>query len=234
MKLAAVSIAMLLCVLSCAQDLTPGANRAANGTQPPVLLTKQEPQYTEEARIAKLQGSVRLSLVVGEDGIPRDIRVVKSLGLGLDESAVAAVSQWRFQPGTKDGKPVPRQSQLECYFRLATGTNDWSLSRAQFTVPAGATPPKLLIAPRPAPGDGVPQVVTARVGFDVSPQGTPVNIQIEDTSDPNWNDDVINLIREWRFLGALNNGTLIQSHAEFDLTRGLAPALPVQVPRKKQ
>lgn len=233
MKLAAVSIAMLLCVLSCAQDLTPGAD----GIQPPVLLTKQEPQYTEEARIAKLQGSVRLSLVVGEDGIARDIRVVKSLGLGLDESAVAAVSQWRFRPGTKDGTPIARQSQLECYFRLTTGPNDWSLSRAQFTVPTGATPPKLLIAPYAAQAAGLREYVTVRVGFDVSPQGSPVNIQIEDTSDPNWNDDVINLIREWRFLGALNNGTLIQSHAEFDLTRGLAEQLPVQmraVPRKKQ
>ena len=57
----------------------------------------------EEARKARWQGEVLLELVVDETGKPRDIRVVKSLGLGLDEEAIKAVSSWRFKPGTKDG-----------------------------------------------------------------------------------------------------------------------------------
>jgi hypothetical protein len=80
----------------------------------------------------------------------------------------------------------------------------------------------------------VPQVVTARLGFDVSPLGRPVNIQIEDTSDPNSNDEVINLIREWRFLAALQHGAAIQAHATFDLTRGLASIVEMRNDRPPQ
>jgi TonB family protein len=231
MKLAAWFVAILSAV-GLAQELR---------TVPPILLTKSEAHYSEEAEIARLQGTVKLSVMIGEDGTPRDIRVVRPLGLGLDQNAVAAVSGWRFKPGLKDGQSVAVQTEVECTFAMPQRRDEWSLSRAQFTVPADASQPSILTASFPQRGGG-PQYVTARVGFDISPQGTPVNIQIEDSSDPDWNDDVINLIREWRFLAALRNGTAIQSHATFDLTHGLEPAgkfvgpgLPVQVrpPKKK-
>ena len=187
--------------------------------------------------------SVKLSVTIGEDGTAHDIRVLRPLGLGLDEAAIAAVSTWRFLPGTKDSQPVAVKTEIECNFALEKGRSDWSLARAQYTTSDGATQPSLLVAPYSQSG-GPPQYVTARVGFDVSPQGVPVNIQIEDSSDPNWNDDVINLIREWRFLAALRNGTAVQSHVVFDLTRGLAPQrqdqgelrveMRPQPPQKKQ
>jgi len=88
------------------------------GVTPPKLLYKVEPEYTAEARTAGYQGSVALSVEIGPDGIARNIRVVKGLGLGLDESAVTAVQQWHFQPGTKDGAPVPVLATIEVNFRL--------------------------------------------------------------------------------------------------------------------
>src|SRR5262249_31774709 len=70
----------------------------------PDLVSKVEPTYTPEALAAKLQGTVILNLVVGADGKPfPDIQITEPLGLGLDESAIDAVRQWRFSPGTKDG-----------------------------------------------------------------------------------------------------------------------------------
>jgi len=95
-----------------------GVYRPGNGVTNPVAIFKPEPQYSEEARKAKWQGSVLISLVVDEEGKPVQIKVVRPLGLGLDEKAVEAVQQWKFKPGTLAGKPVKVQAQIEVTFRL--------------------------------------------------------------------------------------------------------------------
>lgn len=84
----------------------------------PVLISKVEPEYSEEARRAKFSGSVLLSVVVDVNGIPRDIRVVRNLGLGLDEKAIEAVQRWRFRPGMRRGKAVAVQAMVDVSFRL--------------------------------------------------------------------------------------------------------------------
>lgn len=95
-----------------------GAYRIGGGVSPPSVLSKVEPEYSEQARKAKWQGTVILQLVVDEHGMPRDMRVTRSLGLGLDEKAIEAVGKWRFKPGMKDGKPVPVIATIEVNFRL--------------------------------------------------------------------------------------------------------------------
>ena len=95
-----------------------GAYKPGNGVTNPVPIYRPEPQYSEEARKAKWQGAVLLSLVVDENGKPTSIKVVRPLGLGLDEKAIEAVTQWKFKPGTKEGKPVAVQAQIEVTFRL--------------------------------------------------------------------------------------------------------------------
>jgi|SRR5579863_1296279 len=78
----------------------------------------REPEFTDEARIAKYQGTMTLSLVVDPSGSARDIAIVLPLGLGLDEQAVKAVSAWKFEPGMKDGTPVPVRIMVEVDFHL--------------------------------------------------------------------------------------------------------------------
>lgn len=95
-----------------------GAFRIGGGVSAPVATYAPEPEYSEEARKAKYQGAVLLSLVVDENGLPQNIKVVRKLGLGLDEKAIEAVSKWRFKAGMKDGKPVPVQATIEVRFRL--------------------------------------------------------------------------------------------------------------------
>jgi TonB family protein len=92
--------------------------KIGEGITPPRVLDKVDPAYTEEARAAKISGPVLLSIVVGTDGLAHDINVVTGLDSGLDLNAVAAVQQWHFRPGTKDGEPVPVQAQIEVNFRL--------------------------------------------------------------------------------------------------------------------
>ena len=84
----------------------------------PVLLSKIEPEYTDEARRAHLSGAVVLRIEVDLRGQAQNITVRQGLGLGLDERAVDAVSKWRFRPGAVNGKPVVTTALVEVYFRL--------------------------------------------------------------------------------------------------------------------
>jgi len=95
-----------------------GAFRVGGGVSAPKAIYSPDPEYSEEARKAKFQGTCVLWLVVGPDGRPRDIRVQRTLGLGLDEKAIEAVKTWRFDPALKDGKPVAVQINVEVSFRL--------------------------------------------------------------------------------------------------------------------
>ena len=95
-----------------------GVYRIGGGVSAPQLVFKVEPEYSEEARKAKFQGTVVLYVVVDEKGYPRDLKVVRPLGLGLDQKAIEAVQKWRFKPGLKDGKAVPVAAQIEVNFRL--------------------------------------------------------------------------------------------------------------------
>lgn len=95
-----------------------GVYRVGGGISAPTAVSSPDPAYTEEARRAKKQGTCTLWLIVDSAGHPRDIRVVRGLGFGLDEKAVEAVKQWRFNPALKDGKPVDVQISVEVEFHL--------------------------------------------------------------------------------------------------------------------
>ena len=85
----------------------------------PIAIYAPDPEYSEEARKAKIMGMVVLSLVVGPNGKPRDIKVTgEALGRGLDEKAIETVRSWRFEPAMKDGKPVAVQINVEFNFHL--------------------------------------------------------------------------------------------------------------------
>jgi len=95
-----------------------GVFKIGGGVSAPVPLFKPDPEYSEEARKAKFQGSVILQIVVDENGNPKDIKVIRPLGLGLDEKAIEAVQKWRFRAGVLNGKPVPVRANVEVNFRL--------------------------------------------------------------------------------------------------------------------
>jgi len=95
-----------------------GVFKVGGGISAPRAVSTPDPEYTEEARNAKTQGTCILWLIVDQQGNPRDIRVVRGLGFGLDARAIAAVKQWRFEPALKDGHPVNVQISVEVGFRL--------------------------------------------------------------------------------------------------------------------
>ena len=85
---------------------------------PPHAIYTPDPEYSKEARDAHFEGRCVLWVVIGTDGRVRDVKVKQSLGKGLDQKAVEAVSRWRFKPALKGGEPVPVQVNVEVNFRL--------------------------------------------------------------------------------------------------------------------
>jgi TonB family protein len=107
----------LLVPLSAFQN-RPIYHAGVDGVMAPSIITKVNPSYTPEAKAARIQGTVTLTMVVDALGRADDIQVTKSLDPGLDANAVGAVSQWLFKPGTKDGQPVDVAVTIEINFKL--------------------------------------------------------------------------------------------------------------------
>ena len=101
-----------------AGDVGAGVYRVGGGVTAPVLLYRKEPEYTEEARRARVSGTVQLYVEIDPSGNPTNIRVLQGPGLGLDERAIEAVRTWKFKPGFKDGNPVTVAANISVSFRL--------------------------------------------------------------------------------------------------------------------
>ena len=92
--------------------------RIGGGVTAPSVISRVEPQYSDEARNARYQGTVVLEVTIKKDGTAEIVRVVRSIGFGLDENAVEAIKQWRFKPGMRNGVPVDVSVNVEVNFNL--------------------------------------------------------------------------------------------------------------------
>jgi protein TonB len=118
MKLVMLMLAGLVVAATATIAQEPQAYRPGNGVSAPKLVKEVKPNYTPEARAAKIQGTVLLSAVVREDGTVSDVKVSRSLDTkyGLDAEAIKAAKQWTFNPGMRDGKPVAVLVAIELAF----------------------------------------------------------------------------------------------------------------------
>jgi TonB family protein len=95
-----------------------GVYRVGHGVSNPRLIHNVEPEFSEQARQAGYEGICVLELVVDAEGMPKNIKVVRPIGMGLDDKAIAAVEQWTFEPAMKDGTPVAVRINVEVSFHL--------------------------------------------------------------------------------------------------------------------
>ena len=233
-------------------DNTQGALTEANGhlrspnanttiAAPQDLLASSEPEYSEEARLAELEGTVIVTAASGADqsGRPEDLRVTQSLGLGLDEKALLAVQQWRFKPNSKP-------TSVAVDFSLHFKPSRWHLIGVDFHNPQGASRPTVLSAFYPA-GAGVFNSTAIEEGrllgaigrqafvaltFDVDEQGVPTHIQVTRTSADVWNDQATAVLRGWRFASGMKDGRPVSVSCTFDFAwgpRSLEPKVIAQI-----
>ncbi len=207
-------------------ELIPGKRRLPEGVTAPRVLSKVDPSYSPLAKAAAYGGTVVIDVVVAPTGEPRDIRVVRGLGLGLDEKAIEAVQQWKFQPGTKEGQPVAVKATIEVNFRLLDDGRvnpHWRLSRAAFQPPKNGTAPVLIEFTRPRAHANAKSAF-AKLQFEVDEEGLVQNPRlildpaqpIGSDIDPALKKHLLAATKLWRFTPAQEGGKPISSTATFD------------------
>jgi len=213
------------------QSVGAGATRTAPislvRSAPPELLSRTDPEYSDEARVAEIEGTVVVAGVAGEAGRARDLRVTQHLGLGLDEKAIETVQQWRFKPDTESVR-------VTVDFSLPSKQSLWHLIGVDFHPPEGATRPIVLSAYYPT-GAGVFSGAAIEEGrllgaigrqafialsFDVDENGVPIQIQVETSSDSVWNDQATAVLRQWRFTPGMKDGKPVSVPCTFDFVWG--------------
>lgn len=218
---------LFICLTAFSQQtqtpLPEGVYHIGNGVTAPQVASKVDPQAPEEARLANLNGTVNISVVVGEDGKPRDIHASTSPGLGLDEAAIAAVSQWRFKPGLKDGAPVPVSVNVEVRFAFLTNRGAWIPSSVVFDSPAGATRPVLTSAPYPPMYSPTGETGSVALSFDVATTGEATNLHIIKSSGPAAESEVIRIVRGWQFRPAIKDGHPVPVRCTMEFAIGNHP-----------
>ena len=192
------------------------------GVTKPILLHKVEPEFSEQARKAKYQGTVTLTVVVNENGDVKDARVIKSLGLGLDEKAIEAVNKWKFRPGEKDGKPVAVTATIQVNFRLLQTI--WTVRRAQFSSAGAPTIDSNPQNPWSVDCSGQGSVT---IGLTVGADGVPAHARVLRTTDILANEAALAAINTLRFKPALQDGKPVESEGEIELACAAPKLLPV-------
>jgi TonB family protein len=200
------------------------------GVSLPRVVSKKDPELSEEARRAGAQSTVVVSLVVTEDGVPRDIHLLRGGGFGLDEKAIEAIGAWRFSPGTKDGKPIAEQANVEVNFRIGKKGYEDQISRLNFTLPQGASRPELQTGEIPMNPTGL-GYQSLRIRLEVNAEGMPQNLHVLESTDNASEDDALREMRAWRFRPSMVNGRGVLVEGVFELTHGRERAPSVQTPR---
>jgi TonB family protein len=200
------------CTLSFALGKMPestSAYRIGSGVSPPLVITKVQPEFSMEASRARLEGKVVLLVVVDESGNAREMKVIRPLGLGLDEKAIEAVGEWVFQPGSKDGEAVAVQATIEVNFRILDKRDKaaWHMENVAFRLPKGAVRPHLVSTKFPGTSDAAGSFVT--VSFEVDESGKPVNLHADKSSDQKWERKMLAAVKDWRFDPGVKDGKAI-------------------------
>lgn len=185
--------------------------------------------YSEEARIAELEGTVSISATIGEDGHPRDLHLIEKLGLGLDEPALEAAREQSF-----DASAAGISANFEVRYHLPSKNSRWHLIHAEFQPPAGASRPRFRSTGYPT-GAGIlsgaaveeGRVIgaagregTARVSFTIDERGVPVHFEILSASEEIWGREAIAVLTGWRFEPAVHSDKPIPVAATFELAWG--------------
>lgn len=222
-------LVLAVCIGAAAFD-EPSVYRPGPDVSAPLVVAKAPPALSDEARLAKMEGSVMVSLVVGADSQLRQIEVARPLGLGLDEKAIENVRAWRFKPGMKNGAAVAVRANVEVFFRTQRDLWDWHAVRAAFGGPSSARRPVLNKTKFPATVDEE-ENASVTMTFDVGPDGIPANVVIVKSSDPKWENGLLTAVRTgWRFEPGIIDGKPATVPAWFEFVRGShspTPAPPI-------
>lgn len=175
---------------------------------PPVVVKEVKPVYPAAALADGVSGTVTLECVVKADGTVGDVRVVVPVEPSLDEQAIKALREWRFKPGTKDGKPVDVLVTIEMSFTYRVRGPKLD-SPEVFKVGDGVTTPRVVRETKPAyTPEAMRQRIQGALTIDcvVLPDGTVGDARISTTLHPELDREALKTARQWRFEPGLKDG----------------------------
>ena len=211
----------------------PILHRVSGGFPDPLPTVEIPAQYSVEGKLAGLEGTVYLAGVIATDGSARNLQVVQSLGLGLDDAAVSAASRWIFEPTRINNLSAPQPTTMRVNFLLPSRQSRWHLLRVVFGTAEGVSRPHFVSAPYPD-GDGIgPAALDAghllaamrrqavvTLTFKVDETGHPVGIRAKEATEPVWGDQAVSFVRRWQFSPAYRNGRPVSIPCTLDLVWG--------------
>jgi TonB family protein len=224
--------------LAAGQDTPPPLTTVVPPLIPERTIVKTAADYSEEARLAELEGSVRLAGKIGDDGRFQDLKIVESLGLGLDEQALRVAAQEVYAPDL-----VGQAERIRIDYHLASKVSRWHLIDAEFQPPEGASRPTFVKAVYPngagilsgaAIDEGrllgaIGRQAFATVSFTIDENGVPGNFRAEKVSETMWGQEAIFLLREWRFKSGTKDGKAVTVPATFEVAWGPLDLSPERV-----
>jgi TonB family protein len=173
-----------------------------------------KPNYTEQARLAAVQGTVVVYAEITKDGSPENMRILRSLGFGLDEEAIKAVQQWQFEPDPEDEKPSRVATYVPVRFRLdrqiygaqlpGEGSNEiYQIAEGGITVPRvlSRAAPLYTEEARTAKREG-----TVVLFAEISSAGTVENAVVLHKLGKGLDESAVHAIKQWKFAPALKDG----------------------------
>lgn len=199
-----------------ADPMLPAVRRATSDSPsdaviaPSIAEYTTPPLYSEQARRARAEGIVTIAVHVDGSGRLIGARVVKGVGLGLDQNALVALRQWQFRPGTRNGKPEAMDAEIDIEFNLQNEAVNAMIANDMATlVGPGVTPPRVVrTADAPAPrvharGSVVLDVVLLE-------DGTPKIVRILQSLTPEADESAVRHFEQWRFTPAMKSGVPVK------------------------
>jgi TonB family protein len=190
--------------------ITP-LRRIGGGVTQPILVFKVDPQFSEQARKEKFNGVVLINFIVDTNGLPRNVHVLRGVGMGLDESAVEAVKQYRFRPAREDGRPVPVELNVEVNFQVF-----YDPPKILHSVPLELTDTAIQ---NHASG-------TILVAFLVDTNGNAQNVHVLRGAGMGMDERAFEAIRQYKFEPYLKDGQPIAQQTTLELKFDAASANP--------
>lgn len=204
--------------------------RPGHGVTAPTIDKQVKPEYTRAARIAQVEGTVKLECVVSADGIVREARVIQPLHPSLDVEALRTVAEWRFKPGTKDRKPVAVRVEIEIVFALRDADQPRRGpavdSPEVFKIGDSVMAPRVLHEVKPqytvtAMRERVQGTVWMRCV--VLSDGTVGDVQVTHTLHPDQDEEAVRTLRKWTFKPGTKDGVAVPVQVDVEMTFTLAP-----------
>jgi len=226
MKSAVLTVVGMLLAAAAGSAQEIPAYTAGGPITMPTVVSEVKPAYTADAVRARLQGLVKMAVVVNADGTVGDVRVVQPLDPQLDAQAIAAMKQWRFKPGMKGDVAVPVRVEVEMTFTLRDTPGPRVGSPEALKPGNGVGTPKVISEVKP---DYPPAImvkgVKGSVVMDcvVLPDGGVGDIRVTQSLEPSLDAAAVRALRKWRFEPGTKDGKAVPVQVSIEMTFTVRP-----------